>query len=94
MTSKQNDTKIDMPYKSIEDLLKKSLLLSDSGYIKLSGVNVCFFKVKDADRVQVIFPFKIFEYSDNKIADNPHHVLRELLGYIIEMKDCTLVKYE
>lgn len=69
-------------YYCLDDMLRKILLSNENGYFELFGANVCFFKQKDRDSVQIFFPFKIFEFTDKEIADNPKNVIIKLCGYI------------
>lgn len=80
-----NETKI---YLSVEEAIRKTLLMNESGHFELYGAHVCFFKIKGADRVQVFFPFKVFEFQDKVIADDPLAVAMKLCGYIQDMKSC------
>jgi hypothetical protein len=73
-------------YMSIEDALIKTLLMNDHGYFRLYGANVCFFRSKGKDSVEIFFPFKVFEFDDKHIADNPMDVAIKLCGYIENMK--------
>lgn len=78
-----NQTKV---YLSIEDALRHELLMNENGHFELYGAHVCYFKVKNSDRVQIFFPFRVFEFDDKDIADSPLRIAMKLCGYIEEMK--------
>ena len=72
---------------SLEDTLKEVLLKNDNGHFELYGAHVCFFRIKNSGRIQIIFPFRIFEFDYKKIAENPLEIAMKLVGHIEEMKN-------